>query len=349
MRKTLKVWVGNVDVGGGAPCRVQSMTKSKTEDFERCIKEIKELESVGCEIVRVAVPKLETLDYLKKIKKESPLPIIADVHFSSRIAIRALEIADGIRINPGNIKSRKVLKEIAKRALDLGRCVRIGVNSGSIDERVRKRCKTLEEAMVESARETVELFEDEGMRNIKVSLKASSPQATIKANRIFSSLFPYPLHIGLTEAGPPLISAARSGVSLGELLREGIGETIRVSITGPSKLEVKVAYEILRATGVRNVGPEIISCPTCGRCEIDLPALVEEVERALSWVKKPIKVAVMGCIVNGPGEAREADVGIAGGKGVGILFSKGKMVKKLKEKELVPALIQEVERILQES
>ncbi len=347
MRKTKKVWVGDVDIGGGAPIRVQSMTKSKTENIKACIDEILRLKEHGCEIVRVAVPRKETLKCLKEIKENVDIPVIADVHFIPDIAFGSLEIADGIRINPGNM-DKKGIREVARVSKELGKCVRIGVNAGSLDENVRKRSRTIPEAMVKSAKETIEIFEDVGNTNIKVSLKSSDPMVTLEANRMFAKISPYPLHIGVTEAGTPVISAVRSSIALSQLLREGIGETIRISVTGPSHIEVDIAYEILRVLGLRERGVTIISCPTCGRCEIDLPGLLEKVQERLLGIEEPIKVAVMGCIVNGPGEAKEADVGIAGGKGVGIVFSKGKKIKKIKEDELVSALMMEVDKILRE-
>ena len=341
---TRKIWVGDVDVGGGAPVRVQSMIKRRTSDVPGILEDMERLKKMGCEIVRVAVPREKDLEHLKEICLKAPMPVVADVHFNYRIALKALEYAHCVRINPGNIGGKDKVKEVVKKAKETGKALRIGVNAGSLEKDLEGM--ELPRAMFESAKRYVELLEDMGFFNFKVSLKASNPLDTVKANELFAEHFPYPLHIGVTEAGPPIRSAVKSAIALSELLKKGIGDTIRVSITGPPFPEVTIAYEILRNLGIRNRGVEIVSCPTCGRCQIDIEGMVKEVEEALSYVEKPIKVAVMGCVVNGPGEARDADVGLAGGKGVAVVFSKGKIVRKVKEEDAVPALLEEVEKLL---
>ena len=324
---------------------VQSMTTTDPLNVDATMGEIERMKRAGCELVRVAVPEKDSITGLREVVRQSPLPVIADVHFDHRLALRALEAGvQGLRINPGTIHQRERLKEIIVEAKKRGVPVRIGINAGSLEEGILKRFgHATPEAMVESARECIKRCEDVGLTAIKVSLKASAVPATVAAYRLFSEQSDYPLHVGVTEAGPPFAGVIKSAVGLGVLLAEGIGDTIRVSLTGDPVLEVRAAYGILRALGIRERGVDIISCPTCGRCEVDLIPLVEEVQERLEHIEAPLAVAVMGCVVNGPGEAREADVGIAGGKGVGLLFKKGEVVEKVKEGAWVQRLVEEVE------
>ncbi|RLB10781.1 MAG: 4-hydroxy-3-methylbut-2-en-1-yl diphosphate synthase [Deltaproteobacteria bacterium] len=348
-KKTKRIYVGDVPIGDGAPIAVQSMTNTDTKDIEATLEQIKQLKKAGCEIVRLAVPDREAAESFGKIKQSVDIPLIADIHFDHRLAIMAIEKgADGIRINPGNMK-KSGLKEVIRAAKQASIPIRIGVNAGSLEkDLLEKYGHPTSEALVESAIRSIRFFEDMGFDKIKISIKSSSVLDTIKAYELLSERTDYPLHLGVTEAGTLISGTVKSSIAIGYLLLKGIGDTLRVSLTRPPVEEVKVAYEILRAVGLRKVGPEIISCPTCGRCQIDLFSLVEEVEKGLSDVKIPIKVAVMGCVVNGPGEAKEADIGIAGGKGNGILFKKGKLLKKVPEHLLAQTLIQEVKRMEQE-
>ena len=348
-KRTKRIYVGDVPIGDGAPIAVQSMTNTDTKDIEATLKQIQELKKAGCEIVRLAVPDREAAESFGKIKQSVDIPLIADIHFDHRLAIMAIEKgADGIRINPGNMK-KSGLKEVIRAAKQASIPIRIGVNAGSLEkDLLEKYGHPTSEALVESAIRSIHFFEDMGFDKIKVSIKSSSVLDTIKAYELLSERTDYPLHLGVTEAGTLISGTVKSSIAIGYLLLKGIGDTLRISLTRPPVEEVKVAYEILRAVGLRKVGPEIISCPTCGRCQIDLFSLVEEVEKGLSDVKTPIKVAVMGCVVNGPGEAKEADIGIAGGKGNGILFKKGKLLKKVPEHLLAQTLIQEVKRMEQE-
>ena len=344
---TKQITLGNIKIGGNAPVVVQSMTKTDTRDVRSTVSQIKRLEAAGCEIVRVAVLNLDAARAIKSIKKKIKIPLVADVHFRHRLALEAVKSgADGLRINPGNIGGALKVKEVVSAAKDKGIPIRIGVNAGSLEkELLRKYGHPTSKALVESAARHIRILEKLKFTSIKVSLKASDVPKTIEAYRLFSKKFKYPLHIGISEAGPAFSGTVKSAVGLGILLSEGIGDTIRVSLTADPVEEVKVAYEILKALHLRQKGPELISCPTCGRCELNLLGLVNRVEKKLMDMEKPVKVAVMGCVVNGPGEAREADVGIAGGKGIGILFKHGKVVKKLKERELFDALIQEIKKI----
>lgn len=348
-KKTKRIYVGNVPIGDGAPIVVQSMTNTDTKDIDATLKQIQELKNAGCEIVRLAIIDEEAAESFGEIKKRVDIPLIADIHFDHKLAIMAIEKkADGVRINPGNMK-KSGLKEVIKAAKQAGIPIRIGVNAGSLEKEILKKYgHPTAEALVESAIKNIRFFEDMGFDKIKVSIKSSSVLDTIKAYELLSERTDYPLHLGVTEAGTLVSGTVKSSIAIGYLLLKGIGDTIRVSLTRPPVEEVKVAYEILRAVGLRKIGPEIISCPTCGRCQIDLFSLVEQVEKGLSNVKIPIKVAVMGCVVNGPGEAKEADIGIAGGKGNGILFKRGKLLKKVPEALLAETLIQEVKRMEQE-
>jgi (E)-4-hydroxy-3-methylbut-2-enyl-diphosphate synthase len=346
-RMTRTIYVGNVPIGGGNPIVVQSMTKTDTSKVQSTIKQIKSLEESGCEIVRLAVPNINAVNVLGKIKKSVDIPIIADIHFNWRLALGAIkEGVDGLRINPGNIGAQWKIKEVVSAANDRGIPIRIGVNAGSLEkELLKKYGHPTPEALVESAGRHVQMLEDLNFTNIKVSLKASNVLRTVEAYRLFSEKYDYPLHIGISEAGPPSKGIIKSSVGLGILLSEGIGDTIRVSLTAKPEEEVRVAYEILRSLGLRKRGIDIISCPTCGRCKIDLRRLVAKVEKKLKDIHKPATIAVMGCVVNGPGEAKEADFGIAGGKGIGILFKKGKIVKTLREDELLDTLCKEIENL----
>ncbi len=346
-KKTKKIMVGNVAVGGDSPITVQSMTNTITKDIEGTIKQIKDLEKFGCHIVRGAITDLDDAKAIKKIKAKINIPFIADIQFDYKLAIAAVENgADCLRINPGNIGSEIRVREVVKACKDRKVPIRIGVNSGSIKkEYLDKYGGVNEDSMVYSALEQIRLLEKLGHENMKVSLKASSVPLTIKSYQKISDLVDYPLHLGITEAGPIWRGTIKSSVGIGVLLYMGIGDTIRVSLTGDPIEEVKVGREILRSLGLLEEGIEIISCPTCGRTNIDLVSLVREAEKKLGHIKKPLKVAIMGCPVNGPGEAREADVGIAGGKGEGLIFKKGKVIKKVKEEYLIDELMKEIENI----
>jgi (E)-4-hydroxy-3-methylbut-2-enyl-diphosphate synthase len=346
-KSTKQINLGGLKIGGGAPVVVQSMTKTDTRDIPSTVSQIKRLQAAGCEIVRVAVLNAEAAKSIKSIKKKIKIPLIADVHFDHRLALEAVAGgADGLRINPGNIGSKLKVREVVKAAKDKGVPIRIGVNAGSLEKKLLKKYKhPTAKALVESAGRHIKILEDLKFTSIKVSLKASDVIKTVEAYRFFSKEYKYPLHIGISEAGPAFSGTIKSAVGLGILLSEGIGDTIRVSLTADPVEEVKVAYEILKSLHLRQTGPELISCPTCGRCQIDIRGIVDKVETKMATVKKPIKVAVMGCVVNGPGEAREADIGIAGGKGMGILFKHGKVVKTLKERELFSTLMREIKKI----
>ncbi len=347
-RRTRQISIGPVKVGGDAPISVQSMTKTDTRDIQKTVHQIRRLEEAGCEIIRVAIVDEEAARAITEIKKKIRIPLIADIHFHPRLALRAMESgADALRINPGNIGGRDRLKPIVAEARSRSVPIRIGVNSGSLEKDLLKRFGgTTPEAMVSSALRTIEWMEDLGFHLIKVSLKASDVLRTVGAYRLFSKKSDYPLHLGVTEAGKGSGAIVKSSIGMGLLLSEGMGDTLRVSLTGDPMDEVRVGYEILRALNIRKRGIEIISCPTCGRCEVDLTRLVEKVERAVKKITTPLTVAIMGCVVNGPGEAKEADVGIAGGKGVGVLFKKGKVGKKLKEKDFVSVLLSEIQEMI---
>jgi (E)-4-hydroxy-3-methylbut-2-enyl-diphosphate synthase len=352
-RKTRKVWVGNVAIGGSAPISVQSMTKTDTRDISSTIRQIKKLEKAGCEIIRVAVPDTESVNALPRIKKNINIPLVADIHFDYRLALKAIEFGvDKLRINPGNIGARWKVEQIVKAASERKIPIRIGVNAGSVPrDLLAKYKKASPEALVEAAIRQIRMLENLNFNDIVISVKAFDVPTTIRAYELMSKKVDYPLHLGITEAGLPQAGSVRSALGIGLLLAQGIGDTIRVSLTSDPVEEVKVGYEILKSLNLREFGPTIISCPTCGRCEIDLISMVKKVEKKMKNIKVPIKVAVMGCVVNGPGEARYADVGIAGGmnhavhsegKGYGLLFRKGKIVRKVKEKDLVKALLNEV-------
>lgn len=343
-RKTRKIYIGKVPIGGDAPIVVQSMTKTDTRDIIKTVRQIKQLENAGCEIIRVAVPDTEAAKAIGEIKKRIKIPLVADIHFNYKLALESIrQGADGLRINPGNIGAKWKLKEIINAAKERKIPIRIGVNAGSLPkDLIEKYGHSTSEAMVEAAERQIETLEENDFHDIKVSLKASNVMKTVEAYRLFSQKYDYPLHVGITETGPSPEGVVKSSIGIGLLLLEGIGDTIRVSLTESPLVEVNVAYEILRTVGLRDRGVELISCPTCGRCEINIKSMVKQVKSALKNIKKPIKVAVMGCAVNGPGEAKEADFGIAGGKGKGIVFVKGEIIKTVKETDLVSALIEEI-------
>lgn len=347
-RMTGLVKVGDVPIGGGSPIAVESMTKTDTRNIKATIAQIKRLENVGCNIVRIAVPDHEAAASLATIKRKVKIPIVADIHFNYKLALMALEAGvDCIRINPGNIGGRDQIIRVAEAARRSRVPIRIGVNAGSLEKSLlQKYGSPIPEALVESVSRTVGLLEDIGFTEIILSAKASRVQVMIETYRMLANRFKYPLHVGVTEAGPPPSGIIRSAVGIGTLLAEGIGDTLRVSLTAPPEEEVRVGYEILKALGLIEYGPVIISCPTCGRCEIDLMRLVREVEKKLADHKEPTVVAIMGCVVNGPGEAREADVGIAAGKGSALIFGKGEVIRKVAPSQAVRELLREMGHIL---
>lgn len=347
-RKSRTISIGGVKIGGKAPVAVQSMTKTDTRDINRTVRQIKGLERVGCELVRIAVPDMEAAKKLGRIKERVNIPLIADIHFDYRLALKAIEQGiDALRLNPGNIGGKRKVSEVARAAKQRNIPIRIGVNAGSLEKDLGKKYrKDISKAMVISALRHVSLLEEFDFRLIKISLKASDILTTIRAYRMIAEKLDYPLHIGITEAGTVWSGTIKSSIGIGILLSEGIGDTIRVSLTGDPREEVRVGFKILNDLGLRKKGVEIISCPTCSRCEINLIPLANQIEKELNHIEEHIKVAVMGCAVNGPGEAREADIGIAGGKDGGILFQRGKIIRKIKEKEMRSVLIKEAEKLV---
>ena len=345
-RRTLAVRIGPVTVGGRAPDSVQSMTKTRTGDVNATVRQIRRLERAGCEMVRLAVPDAAAATALPEIRRRVALPLIADVHFDHRLAVAAIKAGfDKVRINPGNIGAAWKVREVIKAAADSGAAIRVGVNAGSLEKSVLRRHRhPTVAAMVESMAVCLRPFEKLGFRNLVLSAKSTDVPETIAVYRELSRHWRYPLHVGLTEAGPPFEGAIRSAAALSVLLLDGIGDTIRVSLTGDPVQEVLAAYELLGALGLRRRGPLVYSCPTCGRTGVNVIGLTRDVKRALREHSEPLKVAVMGCVVNGPGEAREADFGIAGGRGRGIVFAHGRVVKTCAENELVDALLAEVVR-----
>ena len=343
-KKTRAVKVGKLLIGGTAPVSIQSMTNTRPDDYDATLVQIKELAEAGADLVRVAVPDKEAVPVFKKLVQNCPLPLVADIHFDPDLADMALDNgAAKIRINPGNIGGIKRLEALALKAKSCNAAIRIGVNAGSLERRVLNKFKgATAEAMVDSAAGYLEIFENTGLKNLVVSLKASDVYTTIKANRLFSKDHDYPLHLGVTEAGPPSTGLLKGAIGIGALLADGIGDTIRVSLTASPLEEIKAAKKILQSLGLRIFTPDLISCPTCGRCEVDLVPLVNQVERLLENYKAPLKVAVMGCAVNGPGEAKEADIGISAGKRKGILFKHGKVVRTVEQDQLLEALKQEL-------
>ncbi len=349
-QQTRQIQVGNVTVGGGAPVAVQSMCSTDTRDVAATLAQIETLAAAGCEIVRCAVPDEEAARAMAEIRQGCPMPLVADIHFDYRLALLALESGvDALRLNPGNIGERWKVEEVVRACAERRVPIRIGVNGGSLEkDLLAKHGHPSAEAMVESALGHIRILEDLGYPEIKVSLKASNVRRTVEAYRLLAAQVDYPLHIGITEAGTTWSGTIKSAVGLGSLLYDGIGDTLRVSLTGAPAEEVRVGWEILRALELRDRGPVFVSCPTCGRCQIDLIPIAEEVERRLRDLPKKIVVAVMGCVVNGPGEAREADVGIAGGKGEGLLFRRGEVVRKVPQNELADALVAEAWKLVED-
>jgi (E)-4-hydroxy-3-methylbut-2-enyl-diphosphate synthase len=349
-KKTRRIKIGNVEIGGLSPISVQSMTSTRTDDIFKTIEQIKSLKNAGCDIVRLAVPDMAAATAIYEIKNSVDIPLVADIHFDYRLALAAMERGiDALRLNPGNIKEKDhviaVVGEAKKRSIP----IRIGVNAGSLDEKIlEKYGRATPEAMVESAFGHILILEQLDFHDIKISLKAHDVPLTIKAYQLMSEQSDYPLHLGITEAGTLKSGLIKSAVGIGSLLAQGIGDTLRVSLTADPVEEVKAASQILKSLGLKSYGPTLISCPTCGRCRIDLFKIASAVEEKLDSIKKPLKVAVMGCIVNGPGEAKEADVGIAGGQGQGILFRKGEIIRKVPEEELIETLFIEIEKLLSE-
>jgi 4-hydroxy-3-methylbut-2-en-1-yl diphosphate synthase (EC 1.17.4.3) len=341
-RNSIPLRIGKVIVGGDAPIAVQSMTKTDTRDVSATIKQIKHLEECGCEIVRVAVPDKKAAESISAIRRKTSLPLIADIHFDYRLALAALLAdVDGLRLNPGNMGDKEQIAQVVAAAKERETPIRIGVNAGSLPENFEPDAP-LAERMVDMALEQIKLMESMDFHLIKVAIKAFDVPTTVQAYQMIADKIPYPLHLGITEAGLPQAGAIRSAIGIGILLYQGIGDTIRVSLTAHPCEEVRAAYEILKSLGLRQRGPTLISCPTCGRCQIDVIALAQAVNKRLEKIDKPIKVAVMGCVVNGPGEAKDADVGIAGGKGKGAIFRKGKVVGTVSEENLLEALMMEV-------
>lgn len=344
-RQSKPIRVGTVTIGGNAPIIVQSMTKTDTRNIPATVAQIGELADCGCDIVRVAVPNLKAAQAILAIKKKTSIPIIADIHFDYRLALEALKAgADGLRLNPGNIHDPEQITEVVLAAKQRQTPIRIGINAGSLPP-ASKPCVSISERMVNAALEQINLLQSLDFDLIKVSLKAFDVPTTIEAYRTIAQKIPYPLHLGITEAGLPRAGAVRSAVGIGILLHEGIGDTIRVSLSAHPCEEVDTAYEILKSLGLRQHGPTLISCPSCGRAEVDIISLAESVDKNLREISKPIKVAVMGCVVNGPGEAKDADVGIACGKGKGTIFRKGKVVSTVAEKDFLEALMAEVKSL----
>lgn len=345
--KTKTINLGGVCIGGDSPIPVQSMTNTDTRDIEATVAQIKKLEAVGCDLVRVAVLDIEAAKAIKEIKAKVNIPVIADIHFDYRLALESIESGvDGLRINPGNIGDKEKVEQVVKACKEKNIPIRIGVNSGSISKETLERFGGVNvDSMVHSAMEHIKILEDLDYTNIKVSLKATDIHLTMESYKRMSELVDYPLHIGITEAGTVWSGTIKSSVGIGALLLMGIGDTLRVSLTGDPVEEVRVGKQILRTLGLLKDRVEIISCPTCGRTQIDLIGLANEVEKRLENVKKPIKVAIMGCAVNGPGEAREADIGIAGGKDFGLIFRKGEIIKKVKEEDIIEELMSEIDKL----
>lgn len=349
-KKTRRIHIGAVPIGGSAPIAVQSMTNTRTADAAATVAQIKALAAVGCDIVRLAVPDMAAAKTLGEIVRAVDVPLVADIHFDYRLALEAIRqgIA-ALRLNPGNIGGPDNVRAVTAAAKKAHIPIRIGVNAGSLDKKLlAKYGRPTAEALVESALGHVRLLEAEDFYDIKISLKAHDVPLTIAAYRRMSEAVDYPLHLGITEAGTPQSGMIKSAVGIGALLAQGIGDTIRVSLTGDPLVEVKVANEILKSLGLREYGPTLIACPTCGRTSIDLAQIAADVEARLAGVSRPIQVAVMGCVVNGPGEAREADVGIAGGRGEGLVFRKGEVLRRVPEDQLVTELFKEIDTILRE-
>lgn len=350
-RKSRKVFVGGVPIGGDSPISVQTMTKTKTSNIEATVQQIKEAEEAGCDIIRVTVNDKEAAESIKEIVKRSNIPIVADIHFNHIFALRAIEAGVAkVRINPGNIGSEERIKEVLSKAKERKIPIRIGVNSGSLEEDIlEKYGYPTAEALYESAMKHVRICEKYGFEDIVISVKSTNVRLMIEAYRMIAERTDYPLHLGVTEAGTTRVGTIKSAVGIGTLLAEGIGDTIRVSLTDDPVKEVEVGKEILRSLDLATRNVEIIACPTCGRLEVDLFTITNRLENAVKDIKKPVKVALLGCVVNGPGEASEADIGIAAGKGVAILYRKGEVVRKLKEEEIVSVLLEEIKNFQPEN
>ena len=349
-RPTRQIHVGKVAIGGGAPISVQSMTNTKTTDTEATVAQIRALQAAGCDIVRLAVPDMEAAKNLGNILRQVTVPLVADIHFDYKLALEAIHQGiHALRLNPGNIGGEEKVRAVVEAAKEAGIPIRIGVNAGSLDKKILKKYGGVTpEALVESAMEHVRILEALDFHDMKISLKAHDVPLTIAAYRLMSQTVDYPLHLGITEAGTVNTGIIKSAVGIGALLAEGIGDTFRISLTGDPVVEVRVANEILKSLGLKEYGPTLVACPTCGRTSIGLPAIAAQVEEKVRDMEEPIEVAGMGCVVNGPGEARGADVGIAGGNGEGLIFRKGEIVRKVPEADLVNELFQEIDQILEE-
>ena len=345
-KMTKEVQVGNIKIGGGNPIIIQSMCNTDTRDVAATVNQILQLEEAGCELVRIAILDMEAANAVGEIKKQIHIPLVADIHFDYRLALRVMDLGiDKVRINPGNIGEESRIQQVVEKAKEKKIPIRIGVNSGSLEkDLVEKYGGVTPQGLVESALRHVRILEKYGFYDIVVSIKASDVVFSLEAYQLLSEAIEYPIHVGITEAGTVYGGTIKSAVGIGAILATGIGDTIRVSLTGNPVEEIRAAKEILKSLSLRKFGIELISCPTCGRTQIDLISIANEVEQLCQGINKDIKVAVMGCVVNGPGEAREADVGIAGGKGEGLLFKKGEIIKKLKEEELVSALMEEIKK-----
>ena len=349
-KKTRQIHIGPVAIGGGAPISVQSMCNTKTTDTEATVAQIKALQAAGCDIVRLAVPDMEAAKNLGNIIAQVDVPLVADIHFDYKLALEAINQGiSALRLNPGNIGGEEKVKAVVQAAKAKQIPIRIGVNAGSLDKKILAKYGAITpEALVESAMQHIRILEALDFHDMKISLKAHDVPLTLAAYRLMSETVDYPLHLGITEAGTVNTGIIKSAVGIGALLAEGIGDTFRISLTGDPVVEVKVANEILKSLGLKEYGPTLVACPTCGRTSIDLPAIAAQVEKKLEGIKDPIDVAVMGCVVNGPGEARGADVGIAGGNGEGLIFRKGEIIRKVPENILVDELFKEIDAILEE-
>jgi (E)-4-hydroxy-3-methylbut-2-enyl-diphosphate synthase len=343
-RRSRQVTIGGIKVGGGAPISVQTMTKTKTGDVQATVQQIVGAAEAGCDIVRVTVNDKEAADAMKEIVRQSPIPVVADIHFNHVFALKAIEAGVAkVRINPGNIGNRDRIHEVLSAAKEKGIPIRIGVNSGSLEEDIlNKHGYPTAEALFESAMRHVEICDEFGFKDVIISVKSTDVRLMIEAYRLVAERTDIPLHLGVTEAGTTKVGTVKSAVGIGTLLAEGIGDTIRVSLTDEPVKEVEVGKDILRSLGLASRNVELIACPTCGRLEVDLFGIMAELEKRLEGVKKPVKIAVLGCVVNGPGEASEADIGIAAGKGVGILYRKGEVIRRVKESEIVDVIVEEV-------
>ena len=349
-KKTRQIHIGPVAIGGGAPISVQSMCNTKTTDTEATVAQIKALQAAGCDIVRLAVPDMEAAKNLGNIIAQVDVPLVADIHFDYKLALEAINQGiSALRLNPGNIGGEEKVKAVVQAAKAKQIPIRIGVNAGSLNKKILAKYGAITpEALVESAMQHIRILEELDFHDMKISLKAHDVPLTLAAYRLMSETVDYPLHLGITEAGTVNTGIIKSAVGIGALLAEGIGDTFRISLTGDPVVEVKVANEILKSLGLKEYGPTLVACPTCGRTSIDLPAIAAQVEKKLETIKDPIDVAVMGCVVNGPGEARGADVGIAGGNGEGLIFRKGEIIRKVPEEILVEELFKEIDAILEE-